>query len=74
MSRNNGCDGCWENSNYPQDQCTMDHDKTCPSSPDYLPPPSMPKLKSGWYKLKGPNAIVPVPIFPCPAPFVFVEP
>jgi hypothetical protein len=32
------CDGCWENSNYPEDQCTMDHDDDCPRSQNYQEP------------------------------------
>jgi hypothetical protein len=37
-------------------------------------PPSMPKLKSGWYKLKVPvSKTYSVPVFPSPAPFVYVE-
>jgi hypothetical protein len=46
-----GCDGCWENSNYPEDQCCMEHDRNCPSNPDYIEPPKMPKIVSGRYWL-----------------------
>lgn len=35
LFKDRGCDGCWENSNYLEDECIYSHRHTCPSHPDY---------------------------------------